>query len=393
LTAPAILVSTSRYIEPMETAEIIELAANTLSTVAQNVATAHYSDEGARLRWAWSTRPEDGLAIAFSYAEPPSPPDHLIRISHELVLDLYHDAESYCSFAQEELTPDRLNQFYPDFDPKPAYPEGMSPLAAIQNMFMASLTWVFFHELGHCMQEHCLIRRKYCHSQQPDFVSESECVTSSCSQTDASILHATEYAADAEATQHCIEDLVYHFLMTHIVDGNGDLLNPAEIDPENVGFIEFRQNLYLFICGVTLVFCRFNGQRAIFYSRHPERTHPLPLRRLERLLPQVWEVLDLGSLASVFHGLTRKQLVSIGIGAATSACMYWLQGAGQWPKPGEVFIPSGLPQDPYKETYWPPIIAAWDRISNDIIGQRRYGSELGLLKFSNAFRDLVRCGT
>jgi hypothetical protein len=373
--------------------EAIALAAETFSALVRDISGLHYTEDGASLSWNWIVDPEkDGLARAHSLGLPRQPPQHMIRIYHQFVIDLYEDASSYCRFAENELGTDRLSQLYPDFDPRPSLPEGMDLNVAIHNMFMASLTWVFFHELGHCSQEHESIRRMHSLLPQSGYIDENECPSSLVSQADSAMRHAMEFAADAEATAWCITELGRHFLAPYLLNELGEQICQIDIEPDNEGFKEFRANLFLLVCAVTLVFCRFNGSREMLYSPLPQSTHPLPLRRLERCLPQIWEMLDVQELAGSFHGLSRRQLVCIGIGASTSSCLFWLKGHCSWPREGEVFLPRGLPQDPHIETYWDSVINSWDAIKGEVAINRRYGSELGLLNFSHAFRELIRHG-
>lgn len=371
--------------------EVIELAAETLSALVREFSGLYYTEDGASLSWAWIIYPDrDGLARAYSQGLPGQPPQHRILIYHQFVIDLYEDACSFCRFAENGLSAERLSQLYPDFDPRPSFPAGMDLSVAIHNMFMASLTWVFFHELGHCSQEHIFIRRTHSLLPQSDYIDENECSSSLASQADLTMRHAMEFAADAEATAWCVTELGRHFLAPYLFNELGDQIRQADIEPDNEAFMEFRANLFLLVCAVTLVFCRFHGSREMIYSPMPESTHPLPLRRLERCLPQIWEMLDVRELAGGFHGLTRRQLVCIGIGASTSACLFWLNGHCPWPREGEVFLPSGLPQDPHLGTYWDSVINSWDAIKDEAAMNRSYGSELGLLSFSDAFRELIR---
>lgn len=373
----------------LENELICEAATNALTGIVRDLRESMYAENGGSLELFWSADLKLGSnAWACSRGSIAEPPRHEIFITYQLACDLYRDAEAYCGFMRCERSRERLQAFLP----KSGFPLGPSgdieEDVAINNMFMASLTWVFFHELGHCSQEHKYIRQAYCSSYKSDQVCEIAPPESAVSQQDATIYHVTELAADAEATAWCISELTRHFLAPHITDACGNLLSQEEIDPNNTGFREFRANLYLFICGISMVLCRFHGRRDMALTPLPVSSHPLPQRRLEMILPQIWEKLDLRGNESQLHGASRHELVQIGIGASTSSCLYWLE-CGQMPMNADILSPQGVLQDPYLHSYWPVIVQAWDQIEFDINRIRRYGSRLGLLGFTDEFRRAI----
>lgn len=78
------------------------------------------------------------------------------------------------------------------------------------------------------------------------------------------------------------------------------------------------------VCGLSLLFFRFNGNQPILPTAVIEGSHPNPLTRLEINVPQIFESLDMiGKVEVVNHGLDRKQLVFLCAKAALSATLYW----------------------------------------------------------------------
>ena len=368
----------------METELVLEAAHNALSGVVNDFLESTYLQLKGSLGFTWSDNPTIG-ARAYSRGGINEPPHHEITISHKLARDLYRDAESCYGFMRSEHHQESLQAMFPELSTTLATLNSMERKVAINNMFMASLTWVFFHELGHCMQEHKYIRQKYCTVHESGQIYELGIPASPLSQIDATIYHVTEFAADAEATYWCICELVRHFLAPYITDECGDLLSPDKIDFRDTCFSEFRANLYLFVCGVSIAFCRFHGRRDLSLTPLPVSSHPLPQRRLEMILPQIWEKLDLRSNYLRLHDISRHELVHIGIGASTGSCLSWLQDVKSTIN-SDIFLPQGVLQDPYLRSYWPTIVQAWDQIESDVRCIRRFGPSLGLLGFTNELR-------
>jgi hypothetical protein len=103
------------------------------------------------------------------------------------------------------------------------------------------------------------------------------------------------------------------------------------------------------------------------------------------ILPEIWEKLDLRSNEFRLHDISRDELVYIGIGASTGSCLSWLQDVESTIN-SDFFLPRGVLQDPYLQSYWPTIVQAWDNIESDVRRIRRFGPSLGLLGFTNEFR-------
>jgi hypothetical protein len=89
------------------------------------------------------------------------------------------------------------------------------------------------------------------------------------------------------------------------------------------------------------------------------------------------------------HGMNRRQLVCLCSGAAYSVGFFWHSLYGKKDGIPDNFLVKGLLQDPYKESYWPAIIASWAKIEAEVRRIRRFGAELGILSFTDDFRNRV----
>ena len=152
---------------------------------------------------------------------------------------------------------------------------------------------------------------------------------------------------------------------------------------------EFCCNLYLLICGISSALYRFHGPFPLEPESLPQSSHPTPLRRLEVVMPNVFEKLDLNGHGIALHGLTRKQLVDLTSCAGYSVMFF---STYRYPNVAGLLHYSffkGLLQDPHKSTYWREIILAWEVVKPEILKVRRFGSKFELLDFTDEFRSLI----
>lgn len=356
--------------------EIYEYASNVIQSIVCDLSKGIYGELGGNLSFYWSDKPQVS-AWAESEGDPYHPPQHKVVICYELARKLYRDAEDYHFFAAGELLEDEIQIFFQGFDPKPKLPEHLEIADSIRNMFLGSLTWVFFHEVGHLMQEHGYIRSLSGNNHTITPIEDCESNGSHLLEgREAVIAHVTEFAADVEATLWCVGELARHFL-------------PEEINSEEELYEEFRSNLYLLVCGISCVFYRFYGQRPLMPEPIPASSHPTPIRRLEVCLPNIFEKLSTSNGSEELPGMSRKQLVNLCIGAAYSAGFFWHWTYAQESIIPNDFMPKGLLQDKYKNEYWAAIILAWDEVNPEIIKIRRFGSKLGILSFTSEFRSKI----
>jgi len=180
-----------------------------------------------------------------------------------------------------------------------------------------------------------------------------------------------ELAADVEATQMCIAEIIKHFL-----GHNNEKCHKS-----------FKDTLYLFVCGISCAFYRFYSERPGDPEFFPSGSHPTPIRRLEVCISNIFEKLDLGGHGIQLHGFNRHQLIHLCLGASNTSGFFWLYSYAPDDGIPENFMPKSTLQDPYKDTYWNAIISAWDEIEPEIRKIRRFGTELGLLSFTDFTRS------
>lgn len=363
-------------LESVEDIEIYELAANVLSSITHDIDSSFYTKIGGSLSFSW-TNSEKITAWAESQGEPNKPANHKILVSYELARQIYRDIEGYYEFASSALLEEPMITIFASFNPKPQLPD-FKKKDILNNMFIGALTWVFFHELGHLSQEHGYIRSIFSKGEYQIRVEDCESDgDNKLEGKDATISHVTELAADVYATSFCISELVRHFVHKSIDD----------VDEESKKL--FQGSLYLMVCGISCLFYRFNGERPLEPQEKALGSHPTPIRRLEHCVPNIFERLDLSGHGEKLHGMDRKTLVNICIGAAESVGFFWI-----WPylHPDAIpehFILKGVLQDPYKTSYWREIIESWDEIKAEINRIKRFGEERDLLFFTDELRKEV----
>ena len=120
----------------------------------------------------------------------------------------------------------------------------------MKNIFVAAITWVFFHELGHLMQEHGVIRAEFGSTAEgPGLAADIQDFEASGDDVligrEAVVSHATELAADFEAMNFYVAELIRH------------------VSDPTFASVEARTEVlaglvYVMLCGLSLVFFRFN---------------------------------------------------------------------------------------------------------------------------------------
>lgn len=354
----------------IEDLEIYEISRELTRSIAHDFSEGIYRELNGELVVAWSEL-QRASAWAESKGDINSPPNHKIVITYELARRLYRDAEAYYQYASNEFLNEKIQSIFQGFDPKPKLPNHLNDVDSIRNIFIGSLTWVFFHELGHLKQEHGYIRKLFGVSSSGSFIEDCEASgIQALSGRAAAISHVTEFAADVEATVTCVLELVRHFLRPDSNNSEHDLS-------------EFRNNLYLMMCGVSCALYRFHGDSIPASESIPTGSHPTPIRRLEVFLPNVYERLDV--LGEKFHGLNRKYLVYLCAGAADSVALFWLHPYLPQSSGVAHFMVRGILQDPFKR-YWIEIIQIWDEVRKEIKKVRRFGDDFELLSFTDELR-------
>jgi hypothetical protein len=136
-------------------------------------------------------------------------PNHKIVLFYELAGLLYRDIEEFCNFSGSRLHDSSLRPLFDGAETVPPLPKSFTKEECAKNMFIAGLTWIYWHEFGHAMQEHGFIRAKFGNNlnllprveECIDYSTEEESVTKEpITGRDAALSHITELAADFQAT-------------------------------------------------------------------------------------------------------------------------------------------------------------------------------------------------
>ena len=341
--------------------KIYEVAGNVISSIAKDLQEGIYSKLKGNLSVVWSTEKIIN-AWAESKGNINEPPEHIIGFHYELVLQIYRDIEFYCKYIENQIDKKIFDiWFESDYQPYKLLTSYFSRDAYINNMFMAALTWIFFHELGHLQQEHGYIRNKYANITTSSINEMSINDNKNITDEQAAIFHVTEMAADFEAINTCIFELMRQF--------QGEELKPA---------------IYQFMCGVSCVLYRFHGNKPFMAEYYPHGSHPNPLIRLENIVPQIYEFFSMDALHQVINvKLSREDMVKICYSAASSVGLLWLHGnSSTTAEIDKNFFLMGSWNRPGMKSYLKIIIKTWNKIESEIKKVRRFGTNSGLLKFT-----------
>ncbi|MGT2508157.1 hypothetical protein [Cupriavidus basilensis] len=293
---------------------------------------------------------------------------------------MWRDAENFCEFVRTIPANGDVDKLYDFYGDREKLPKCFSAEDQVKNLFIAAMTWVYFHEIGHLMQEHGYIRARYGSGNAQGANEVHDCESNAENQltgTAAVVSHVTELAADFEATNFYLMELIRH------------IINPDFVAEEKKGEISCGL-VYLMLCGLSIVFFRFNGSMPLVPSAVPQGSHPNPMIRLEINIPHVFEILDIKGIRELTgHGLDRKQLVLLCGKAVFTATLYWSMTKTAEKKFDNRFMVRGLLTNPVVLEYLVPIVKCWDEILPEIKKIRRFGSPLGLLTFTDEFRERI----
>lgn len=365
----------------MEDLEIYQLAGQVLGTLTRELNDGIYAELGGELSIGWREGRKFG-AYASSSADPAAPIQHSITIYYELVRQVWRDAEGLCEFLRIIPEGTDVDRLYDSFGDREKLPTCFEEDEHVKNIFVAAITWVFFHELGHLMQEHGVIRAEFGSTAEglglaadvQDFEASGDEVLVG---REAVVSHATELAADFEAMNFYVVELIRHVS-----------------DPTFVR-VEARTEVlaglvYLMLCGLSLVFFRFNGAKPLASSAVVEGSHPNPLTRLEINLPQIHESLDSKLMRAICsHEINRKELVMLGGKAALSATLYWTMTKTESRQFDDRFMLRGILTNPTVLEYLQPIVACWDEMLPRVLELRRFGLPTGVMTFTDDFRHRI----
>lgn len=309
------------------------------------------------------------------------PPNHQIILNYYLVKELYKDVIAYHEFAENIHYHPHILELLNSLSEMPLLPEAFTKKDNINNMFMASLTFVFFHELGHLMQQHGRIRATFSENSIEDLMVNECDVDNSTLLTgkQAAVSHTTELAADSSAVSRCIFELMGQFSYESIVgeDDKGPLFLGA---------------VQLFVSGVSSLFYRFRGVESGCLEQTPLGTHPLPLMRLELNLPHIYEMLSFPVIDEIMeHRLDREGIVRLVSKAAYSGAFFWLvRSADISTGIPENYLFKGLLESEESKRYIECIIATWDEIEPIIDSYNLDDMPFAKLSFTDQLRVKVK---
>lgn len=355
----------------MTNIEINNLSTEVITSLAEDLRVAYYNKVGGTLTIEWGVEKIIN-AYAVSNSNPESSPNHKIIINYELLRAIYRDIEKYCYYIENNVDSELFkNLCKEDMQPKDLLTNYFSKEAYHRNIFLASITWVFFHELGHLKQEHGYVRSMF---NESGITLISECITKNEETLEgkaSAISHITEIAADFEAISICNLELIKHF--------KGKDLLPA---------------IFLFTSGVSLAIYAFYNKKILTELNAPLGTHPNPLVRLEIMLPQIWEFFSIPQLEEVLKvKLSREELVYTCQAAASSTGIFWMK-KNELPLDSDSLsnLTQGMYHRPKLIGYMKILIETWDDIIS-IINSNRIKREVtsndfGLLYFTDESRSL-----
>lgn len=350
----------------MTDSEIYALSGNVISSITSDLNSGIYKDLNGSLSVSWSTS-KSFNAWAESLGDVFNSPQHKIGLHYELARQIYRDAEEYCEFVINHLPRSNVQLLLNNITNEPNLPSEFTLDDCRRNMFLGALTFVYFHELGHLFQEHGYIRSILCktniHPIQECSVNDS----SSVSGRTSAIYHVTELAADFEAINFCIMELVRHFKGRTLIG-----------------------SIYMFICGISCVFYRFHGVRALAPESIPIGSHPNPIIRMEINLPHLFEFMDIEQVRlTTKYDLGRAELVGIFSKAAYSGAFFHLWKQDRQTHVPQGYLITGIQQRPEVKEYFKIIINTWDEIESKIKQVRRHDNPFGFLQFSDDLRKLI----
>jgi hypothetical protein len=358
--------------------EIIALATDILGNLVNEISEAQYLPIAGHLTIGWSTENEFNASV-YSSIQPNDGPEHNIVINYELAVQLYRYAEDFYEFTQEVQLKKDLQQL-PSIFPLQLIPTSTPKNACINNMFFGSLTWVLYHELGHAVQEHGIIRKNNGLSTGVDTHAVHTKELSAQGDTplsrDQSIIsHITELAADSEATNIAVFELLRHASI-------GTDENP-KFDWQIV-----LDNCYLLIASMACTFYRFNRGKMLPAEAVPSGSHPNAIFRLELVVRQTCKLLKFHAAASGYK-ITDRALLTLVKQAADLGAMFWyFKHSDQSISINDLVI-KGLSERPEFKAYAQEIIPAWEKLLPDILPIRHFGSDLGILHFDKEYRQYV----
>lgn len=349
----------------MKDSEIIDLAVETIFIAQAIINEAIYSKINGKISIRWVDI-DDIYAIAATKSQAEESADHIIRISYLTAIQLYRDVEQYFEYINSGVDNKFFDELFKGFEYPKTLCHSSDYEARCKNMFNTAFTWIIYHELGHLVQEHGFIKSKYGVGPSSDVI---DCASTDLTNDEtikgkqAAISHITEMAADFFGTQWCIEIILISF------EGK-----------------ELESEVRHLMCALSLVMYRFYGNRSYEFCGEPRGTHPLPIIRLEQVIPPLFEFLSHSNhLKDRNSDLNREDLVHLASWAANTSAIFWLKKLGIKDIREEYFL-QGSRQRPNMNEYHRIMIKTWDEIKPDIDNYKRLKIDAYDLRFSDEYR-------
>lgn len=365
--------------------EIYTLASDIIEKIKTDFNNGYYNHLNGELIVSWSHQKKFN-AQASSDGNYKGPPNHKITLNYELARIIYRDGEAFYDFINGPI--EKYSYFFNTYDiPNPPDKFKFHERAHFLNNFLAAaITYIFAHEIGHLNQEHGHIRNKFGELDSDDTsVNECDAVNQNINLTSrqSAIWHATELAADYEATYWCITEMFRHGIF----------------EPEKERAEIFLETAFIFFSALTCTHYRFNGLKAIEPPKTPIGSHPHPIYRIEKTLMHAIELIDLLG-KTVGLNKTKRELTHYLYRSSTAANIFWISQYAQPEKLDSALIIGGVMNHKNTQTYMPEILSAWDDMDAYIKSIKRYhlvlgingrkppnGLDLGQMIFSENFRN------
>lgn len=339
--------------------EIYDLAANVLSAINADVNESHYTEVDSELKINFGIKNEIN-ASASVLSGVGKPKVHSIDITYLFLKTLYRDIEKYFQYMYSGIDEELVNMMWTESEHFNKMLSLTSENNCIQNTFISSITWVYFHELGHLSQDHGRIRGLYSDNEinimSEMFIDGGSELTSYKS----TLWHATELAADFFSTTLCVYELCRHFNSSNIYAA--------------INFLSI---------GLPIVLFRLQGSSFYVEQGAPAGSHPNPLTRLELMAPLIYEVLSSPNTEE------RRKLVHICGVSVYSVSLFWTRSIYNEPIYQDHFMLHGIVNKDDILQYLGYIIPVWDEISKDINDNFNFGPKRMVLEFSDNLRSSV----
>ncbi len=351
----------------MEDFEIVQFAESIVKTITKDLNESLYSEPKSSLSVLWK-RCDVFNASAIPKSELNEPPVDIITINYGLALQMYHDIDEYCTYIESGFDNELFSFFFKDHLDKSILPTNFKPKDYRKNMFISALTWVYFHELAHLNQEHVYTLNSLLNSNEYSEYEEFNIDNAkSLKGKSANIHHVLELAADFEAIQVCISELIRHF-----------------------EFNELKETIGTFVTGISCAIYKMHGLGMSDLNSEVTGSHPPPIVRLEQILPQIWETLDLLEQKKLINiNASRLELVHQCERSSLTSGFFWFRKRHVHPDQLSNFLHCGTINRVGGKKYMQIIINTWDEIEPEITKNRRNNKDLDILTFTTTYRDLV----